>query len=226
MNASESLELKDFESEYISDVLVKIEKSFGLAWEKDTFINAKTFGDLCDIISSKIDLEHADDCTTQQAFYKIRESIANTQLLKKDTIIPNSGLEELFRRKGRRHAISQIRKESGLSLKLLKPKDWISITLLLGLLASIVELFFNWRYGLLGLGVIIFGFQLAGWLGKEFRVKTVGEAATMASRENYIKSRRNPKTVNRQEILEKIKELFSHDLDLDSSVLTREAALF
>jgi hypothetical protein len=226
MNASESLELKDFESEYISDVLVKIEKSFGLTWEMDTFKNAKTFGELCDIICSKIDLEPADDCTTQQAFYKIRESIANTQLLKKDTITPNSDLEGLIPRKDRRHTILQIRKESGLSLKILEPKQWVSNILLLGLLASIVELFFNWRYGLLVLGVIIFGFQLASWLGKEFRVKTIGEIATMATRENYIKSRRNPKTVNRQEIVKKIRELFSNDLDLDPSVLTSEALLF
>jgi hypothetical protein len=226
MNASESLELKDFDFEDISDVLVKIEKSFGLALKSDTFKNATTFGDLCDIISSKIELEHVDDCTTQQAFYKIRQSIASTQFLEKNTITPDSDLDELFPRKSRRHAISQIRKESGLSLKLLKPKVWVSNTLLLGLLASIVELFFNWRYGLLGLGAIIFGFQLASLLGKELRVKTVGEAATMSARENYIKSRRNPKTMNRQEIVKKIKELFSHDLDLDPSVLTREALLF
>lgn len=226
MNASESLELKDFDFEDISDILVKIEKSFGLALKSDTFKNARTFGDLCDIISSKIDLEPAEDCTTQQAFYKIRESIAYIQLLDKKTITPNSELEELFPRKGRRHKILQIRKETGLSLKILEPKGWISFLLFLGLLASLVELFFNWKYGLLSLGTTIIGFQLANWFGKEFRVKNLGEAATMVARENYIKSRRNPKTANRQEIVAKIKELFRHDLDLDPSVLTSEAALF
>ncbi|WP_459068397.1 hypothetical protein [Flavitalea flava] len=144
----------------------------------------------------------------------------------KNTITPNSDLEKLFPRKGRRYQILQIRKESELSLKILKPKEWVSNTLLLGLLASFVELCFNWRYGLLCLGAIIIGYQIASWFGKEFSVKTVGEAATKAARENYIKSRRNPKTVNRQEIVKKIEELFSHDLDLDPSVLAREAPLF
>jgi hypothetical protein len=226
MNAIEPIELKNIDPDDISDVLVKIEKSFGLTLRIGTFKNARTFGDICDIISSLVELEHADDCTTQQAFYKIRESIAKIQRLEKNTITPNSDLEGLIPRKGRRHKILQIRKESGLSLNILEPKEWIKIILLLGLLASLVELFFNWKYGLLCLGTIIFGFQLASWLGNEFRVKTVGDVATMAARENYIKSRRNPKTVNRLEVVEKIKELFSRDLDLDPSVLTREAALF
>lgn len=226
MNAIDKIELRNIDPDDISDVLVKIEKSFGLTLKTDSFKNARTFGDICDIISSMIELEHADDCTTQQAFYKIRESITKVQFPGKNTITPNSDLEGLIPRKRRRHTILKIRKESGLSLRILEPKGWISVTLFFGLLTSIVGLFFSWRYGLLGLGAIIFGFQLASRFGKDFSVKTVGDAATMAARENYIKSRRNPKTVNQQEIVEKIKELFSHDLGIDPSVLTREAALF
>jgi len=222
VNAIDTIELRNIDPDDISDVLVKIEKSFGLNLETDSFKNARTFGDICDIISSMIEYEHADDCTTQQAFYKIRKSIAKIQLLEKNTITPSSDLEGLIPRKRRRHTIMKIRKESGLSLEILEPKGWINVTLFFGLLASIVGMFFNWRYGLLGLGAIIFGFQLASWFGKEFSVKTVGDAATMAARENYIKSRRNPRTANRQEIVKKIKELFSHHLDLDPSVLITE----
>jgi hypothetical protein len=101
----------------------------------------------------------------------------------------------------------------------------ITSLLFLGLLASLAELFFNWKYGLLCLGAFIIGCQLARCFGKEFRIKTVEEAATLSARENYLKSRRNPNTLNRQEIVDKIRELFSHDLDLDPSVLTREAVL-
>jgi len=226
VNAIDTIELKNIDPEDISDVLVKIGKSFGVELRTDTFKKTRTFGDLCDIVSSMIDLEDADDCTTQQAFYKIRKSIADIECLGKNTITPNSDLETLFPRKGRRQAIFQVRKESGLSLKILEPKKWIGILLFLGLLASLVELFFNWKYGLPGLGTIIIGYQLANWFGKEFRVKTAGEAAAMSARENYLKSRRNRQTVNRQEIVEKIRELVSHDLGLDPSVLTREAVLF
>jgi hypothetical protein len=103
MSAIEPIELKNIDPEDISDVLVKIEQSFGLALKTDTFNNARTFGDICDIISSMIELEHSDDCTTQQAFYKIRESIANIQFLEKNAIAPDTDLEELFPRKNRRH---------------------------------------------------------------------------------------------------------------------------
>ena len=42
------------------------------------------------------------------------------------------------------------------------------------------------------------------------------------SRENYINSRRNRKTVNKTEVVQKIQQLFSHDLELEPKLLTRE----
>jgi hypothetical protein len=152
VNDIDTIELRNIDPDDISDVLVKIEKSFGLTLKTDSFKNAKTFGELCDIICSKIDLAHANDCTTQQAFYKIRESIAGTQFLEKNAITPNSGLEGLLPRKGRRHQIFQIRKESGLPLNILEPKGWIRAMLFLGLIASFIELFFNWKFGLICVG--------------------------------------------------------------------------
>ena len=222
----EAIELNSIDPEDISDVLVKIEKSFGFRFAKDELADTKTFGELCDIISARIDLELSDNCTTQQAFYKIRQSIANIQSPGKNVITPDSKLRELFPQKDRRRKILQIGKEIGFSLKILKPKEWISNTLLMILLSSLVALFINWKFGLIGLALSIIGIQIAGWLGKQFTVTTLGEVADKMARENYIKSRRNSKTANRQEIVEKIKELFSHELALDPSVLTREAPLF
>ena len=224
MNNEEILELKNYDPEDISDVLVKVEKSFGFTFRNDELKDTRTFGELCDTISSKIELEHAEDCTSQQVFYKIRQSIAKIQSLGKKEIALDCELETIFPKKGRRRKVLQIRKELGFPLKILKPKDWINYVLLFILLSSLVELFINWRFGLIGLAVSFMGFRIADWFGKEFAVKTVGEAATKAARENYVKSRRNPKTANRQEIVKKIKELFTYDLD--PSVLTREAPLF
>jgi len=132
----------------------------------------------------------------------------------------------IFPRKDRRQKLFQFSKELGFQLKIVEPKAWVSITLFLILLSSFVELFINWKIGLIGLALSIISISIANRLGKEFTIKTVGELANKMARENYINSRRNPKTVNRQEIVEKIKELFIHDHDLEPSVLTREAALF
>jgi len=84
-------------------------------------------------------------------------------------------------------------------------------------------LFLNWKYGLTGLSIEITGSLIANRFGKEFSVKTVGQVAEKMARENYVRSRRNPKTANRPEIILKLKELFSQELNLDPSVLTREA---
>jgi len=226
VNTPEVIELKNIDTEDITDVLAKIEESFGFRFGKNELADTKTFGELCDIICSSINLELSDECTTQQVFYKIRQAIANIQFLEKNTIIPDSNLETLFPKKGRRWKILQIGKELGFSLKILKPKNWIINTFLLILLGSLVGLFINWKFGLIGVALSAIGFQIAGWFGNEFTVNTVGEVADKMARENYIKSRRNPNTVNRQEIVKKVKELFGHDLDLDPSVLTSEASLF
>ena len=43
------------------------------------------------------------------------------------------------------------------------------------------------------------------------------------TRENYLKSRRNSKTFNKNEIEKVLTDWFSNDLDLDKSKLTRDA---
>ena len=226
MNDMEPLELNNYDFEDISDVLVKVGNSFQLDLKTDIFKDATTFGDICDIISRELSVEHSDDCTTQQAFYKLRQSIFSIQPTEKNTITRDSDLEELFPKKHRRRKMLQIEKHLGFRLKILEPKSWISTTLLFIFLASLIVLFINWKFGLAGIALSIIGSWIASKLGKEFNIKNLGEVAEKIARENYIKSRRNPKTVNRQEISAQIKELFIHDLHLDHSILTKEAPLF
>ena len=65
-------ELKDIDPEDIEDLLVKIEQSFDIKFEGNELVHAKTFGQLCDHITNKIQLLNSADCTTQQAFYKLQ----------------------------------------------------------------------------------------------------------------------------------------------------------
>jgi acyl carrier protein len=57
----DTAKLDDYDSEHISDILVKLEKSFSLKFEKDAFYNVKTFGDLCDVFESHMNHLHRDD---------------------------------------------------------------------------------------------------------------------------------------------------------------------
>ena len=51
-----------------------------------------TFGSLCDLIINKINLEHADTCTTQHAFYLLRNAIAAINRIDKCSITPHTRL--------------------------------------------------------------------------------------------------------------------------------------
>jgi gas vesicle protein len=67
------------------------------------------------------------------------------------------------------------------------------------------------------------GLMLAGKFGKELKVKTLGDLAEKVAREHYLKCRRDAATINRTEVSQKVKELFTTDLYLEPSVLTRDS---
>ena len=73
-----TFELKNVDSEDLEDVLVMIEKSFDFKFETAELKDVETFGHLCDIITNKVQGNNIDDCTTQQAFYKLRDAIASS----------------------------------------------------------------------------------------------------------------------------------------------------
>ena len=61
-------------------------------------------------------------------------------------------------------------------------------------------LFIYWQYGLIGeLGLAIGGFWISNKLGNELDVKTVRDLTKKMTREHYVKSRRNSKTMNKNE---------------------------
>jgi acyl carrier protein/uncharacterized membrane protein len=218
-----TIELKDIDSDDLSDVLAKVEVSFGFKFGESELKDVKTFGELCDIISSKIRGDNSNDCTTQQAFYKVRNTIANTLLIDKNGITPETALQNIFQKRNRRFEISQVEDSLGFKAKILRPKHWITTTQILMLLISLIGLFFFWKVSLIALIFSIAGIKLADKYGNEFNLQTAGQFAEKISREHYMRSRRNTSTINRNEIIEKVKELFSSYLCLDENSLTKEA---
>src|SRR5690348_11728531 len=98
----DDIKLSDIDPEDFGDTLLKLEKSFGVKLANNLFKGAKTFGDICDIIESQINLTDKDDCTTQQAFYKTRMAIGLTQTFDERGIEPQTNLEDIFPRTNRR----------------------------------------------------------------------------------------------------------------------------
>jgi hypothetical protein len=223
MSSPTTIELKNIDSEDISDVLRKVEKSFGFQFGDTELQDVKTFGELCDIITSKVQGDNSDDCTTQQAFYKLRDAIAATLCIDKGSLTVDTKLQELFPRRQRRRQIKAVERLLGFKTKVLRPKHWLTTTLALILIASLVGLFISWQAGLAGLVFSFAALSISNKLGNEFDVTTVGQLAEKITRENYRQVRRNPTTVNQKEVAKKVKELFMTDLDLKEELLTRQA---
>jgi len=216
-------ELKNIDPEDIEDLLVKVETSFDIKFVGDELVHITTFGQLCDHITNKIQLDNSDDCTSQQAFYKLRDAISSILQIYNKTISTNFPLADLLPRKSRRSRTKKMEKQLGFKLNILRPPHWVTGTLAILLLASLVGLFINWQIGLLGLAVSIVGLWFANKIGNVLDLQTVGQVAEKITRENYLKSRRNSKTFNKNEIEKVLTDWFSDDLDLDKSKLTREA---
>jgi len=224
MSDTTTIELKDIDPDDISDILVKVQKSFGFKFNDTDLKDIKTFGGLCDLVTNKIQGDNTNDCTTQQAFYKLRNAIAETLKIDKSNITTDSDLQRLFPRHKRRHQILTISHILGFKTNILRPKHWVSGTLIVVLLASFAGLFFYWQAGLLGIAFSILGFRVADKFASELDLQTVGQVAEKISRENYLKVRRNPAKVNRIEIAKQVKALFHNDLDLEETELTRHSA--
>ena len=153
--------MKKQNTEDIGEVLQKVEKSFRFQFGKTELKEVKTFGDLCDIITSKVQGDNFDDCTTQQAFYKLRNAIATILFIDTNSLTVGTNLHELFPRQQRRRQIKELEKALHIQTKALRPKNWITITFVLLLIASFIGLFIFWKVGLVGLVFSFAGLKIS-----------------------------------------------------------------
>ncbi|SFW40508.1 hypothetical protein [Chitinophaga sancti] len=222
----ESDELIDIDIADLNDMLSKIETSFHIKFTETDNKHVKTFGELCDVIVNKIEGNHVNDCTTQQAFYKVRKAIIATQHWEKNAVKPDTKLAKVFPRKHRRKLVKKFETALGYKTHLLEPKMWLSTFQILATLASMVTIFFSPLYGFTGLALCISSGWITIKLSKELNLVSVQQLVERVTREHYMTIRRNPCTVNRAEIIPQLKELFKADLSLDDHAVRADAPLF
>jgi hypothetical protein len=225
METDNDFKLDDIHPEEFGDTLLKLEKSFGVKFAMNSFKDAKTFGDICDIIDSQINRTNKDDCTTQQAFYKVRQAISLTQTFDENNITPQTKLENIFPRSNRRQDLKRFQQELGFSVDILIMKTWLALTIFIGFVVSIIGLFFNWQIALSSLSFFTLLTWLASKFSKELMISTVGELIEKISRENYSLARRHSDTVNRKEIVKVIQDVFIADHEIEREQLTNNANL-
>lgn len=211
--------LKNVDPDDVNDVINEIIGSLDIKFQPGELKGVVTFGGFCELVHGKLTGSKVGDCTTQQAFYKLKREIGQMLDIDGGNITPASRLVELFPRLNRRWLVRRLKHNLSLSMPFLEPKRWVVNALLLCLMASIVEIFFDWRFGLAGMGFSILGFALAGYSGKEWRVATVGEVARDIAHFHYKKSRRNPQTYNLKEVDNLIRRCFCDALLLSPEAL-------
>jgi len=168
--------------EDVEDVIIAIGKSFNLQFAPDELGHVSTFKELCDAITAKIELQDADDCTTQQAFYKLREAIVEVTGTEKSAITVDTELASIFPREGRRGLVKQLEASLGFRVHILFPKFFILVLLIVALFVSACWIRINPLTGIIGLTTSILLLILVVKLGKEFTEKTVGELAEKMTR--------------------------------------------
>ena len=215
--------LDDYEDEDIFDVVEKLEKSFGLKFDKNAFYHVKTFGDLSDVFENHIKYEQRGDCTKQQAFYRIREAIASTIKISRDNIQHNTTLSDLFPSLDRRKKAREFKKAVGQDIKILTYPGWLALTFGLVFLLSLGAFFYDWKIALSGIDFFVAAIKIAEKFGKTLDVQTVRELTEKLAREHYVDVRRTNGTFNKQELLQTIIDTFSNDLAIEKAYLTRDA---
>ncbi|WPU98570.1 hypothetical protein SNE26_21325 [Mucilaginibacter sp. cycad4] len=202
----QEINLKSVDPEDMDDVLVKIEKSFNISLNDTSVNDVQNFGKLCDVVVEKVKKTN-DGCTTQQAFYKLRNAINASSGHDKDIIKPQTKLADLFPRDSRIEAVAAIEEEMGFQIRLLQPKQWIVNLFSMILVVSFVLAFYYLAIGIAGMVIAGIGLKLAGRFGKEMHVKTIGDLAEKIAREHYMKCKREASAVNKNEVSEKLRQL-------------------
>lgn len=216
--------LKNIDDEELDDFLVDLQKSYGIKFGDQDLTHVNTYGELCDVIMHKLDdYEDTSDCTSQQAFYKLRTALGATFSIDQSAIRVDTKLEELIHRKNRISNVKRLRKNLGLNIYLLTPPSWYVFLIVVVSILSLIAFFFSWKIAVSGILLAIALGKIGSWFGKEFSNETVRELVQEMKNLHYRDSRRDRNTVNKAEMRKLLDEMIKERFDVDKAQLTRDA---
>lgn len=215
--------LKNIDPDDLYDYLLAVETSLNIRFIGNELTHIATFGELLAHIVQKTQLADSDDCTTQQAFYQLRNAILSTVQIDLRLIAPGQHLTDLLPRQNRRSSIQKIENQLGYKLHILRPARWVTRIPVGLLFISLAGLYFNPAVGLAGLLLSIVGFWLANKTGNEFNIETLGQVAKKMTREHYLQSRRNTGTFNKKEVTQILSDWFFSNFSSHSPLITPTA---
>lgn len=211
--------LDTYEIENLEDCIPSIEEMYKFKFEEGETQKVKNFDEFCDLIIAKIDFENVESCTTQQAFYKLRNSLIEEKIFEKEKIKLETKLKELFPRKNRIELVKRVENNIGFKLNILLPPKFIFYALVFLSIISLVFLFINLEFGISGIAISIFGFYLCSWFGKEIELETLKELVEKITLENYLEVRTQKNTVNKSELKNVITNWFVENAGIEKEKL-------
>lgn len=204
-------------------ILPQLERSFGIKFQPGDFSSEVTYGQLCKLIQARLLAKNANDCTSQQAFYKLRHALR--QQLGEVVVQPATRLADLLPAR-RREAAIKLTTGLGMKLDLLKMPDKAAFSGTLLLLVSLLCLFFNQSLGLTGIGLAVAGMYAASRFSNVLRYETVREVVAAMSSQYYRQSRRSATTVNSQEVRAQLTCFMAEWAGIEPAQLITEAVVY
>lgn len=202
---------KALDREEAEQVVQEICSSFDISLNPKEFHDVSNVGELIDRLSLKIKKKTVNNCTYQQAFYKLRELAVKSGL---NDIRPSYKIG----RYSKKVIILLLR------IKLAFPKTqvWsmnLSLSLLSGLIGifGVIYMFTSLSHGLVIVSLSILFYLIAVFLGKP-KLNTWREMVVEIVTYNYSKSRRNPSEFNQEEFKEIANHLFVDYFDIKGNL--------
>lgn len=134
--------LSRYEIEDLEFALSDFEKQYGIHFNQDELNSIECVEQLTEAISNKFDYKNSDDCTSQQAFYKLR-NVLNNLNIGNQNIHPNTELAELIPRINRIQKVKEIETELGFKLDVLRAKNIVFYLAVFLSLSTIVLAFYH-----------------------------------------------------------------------------------
>jgi hypothetical protein len=192
------------------DLITAIEKNFGINFQSDEFTKPEiSVKDLIQLVSNKIDLQHSNDCTSQQVFYQLRAFFGDEFNIEKTYFTKDLLLEELIPKKIRRKTIIKIENKLDINLDILTIKTWLEFVIIATFFISIYFLFKDFKLGIL---LLAFFGLLTKIKGNEFRPKTIEDLIDKITKQNYRQLRNKKNSFNPIEIRKIIAKMIEDKL--------------
>lgn len=214
----------------VDDFLTKVENSFQIKF-RDEDLKIYTFGDLIDLIISKLVLKYQiedKNCTSQYLHNKIKKIISDFKISNDENIQPKTNLNEIFPLFKRKKSIKLIESELGLKLDVLTTPYVYSISILvvfIFLMSSFFHDLFSTNFVIMGLLSFVTLLFLGRFFTFVFKDKTFGNLIKRIERDNYIKSKKDENFFNPNEVEKNLMALFIEEFGLSNIKITRDTIL-